>query len=172
MKRVIVFTLIILMLCVSALAENEYYGSPKMYMEENGLLVFSGDQLSEFGVEMNDSVNYPKFSFSNLQIVNDAGGIIWYQSKTKELFFAIDMTYLLSGGRKANIPSIAKTYIDFCRTFSFDLYRFRNNDVSVCCIPDLNLETLSFALGMKEDTQATIVKTIDDMSNRLKESMY
>lgn len=171
MKRVLVFVLA-LMLCAGALAENEYFGSPKMYMEENGLLVFSGDQLSEFGVEMNGSINYPDLSFSSLQIVDGAAGIIWYQNRTQELFFAIDMTYLLSGGRRANIPSIAKTYIDFCRTFSLDLYRFRNNDISVCCIPNLNLNTLSLSVSLKEDTKATIVKTIDDMANRLKESMY
>lgn len=171
MRRVFVFVLA-LMLCAGALAENDYYGSPKMFFEENGLIVFSGDQLSQLGFEIHENANLPDFSFSILQIVDDAGGIVWYQNKTKEMFVAIDLTYLLSNGRKANIPNLAKTFIDFCKTFNFDLYRFRNNNVSVCCMPEVKLDVFAFALSLKEDTEAKIVKSIDQMADMLKESMY
>ena len=170
MKRVIAFAFV-LILCSCGFAENDYLGTPKSFVEEHGLIVFSGDDLAKYGIDVDKNKSESDYSFCAFEISGNTGIIGWYQPNAKTRYAAVDFSSLLSNGRAGDVALLAKTYADFCRTFDFDLYYYTNGVNAVSCIPEVNMELAKIAINMKQDVHNLITPHIEDLIDAMKDSL-
>jgi len=124
-KRVLIIVLA-LMLYAGAFADM----TPSMFMSGRGLMVLDTNQLADMGVDMsgfNTEIDatmaiylYDEPTFGNL--------ILWYEDGVA--YVTVDLSALLGHGMASTKKGISQVFIDFCKTFDFDICVFSGNDVT------------------------------------------
>ena len=125
MKRILIFVLA-LMLCAGAFADM----TPSIFMSGRGLMVLDTNQLADMGVDMsgfNTEIDatmaiylFDDPTFGNL--------ILWYEDGVA--YVTVDLSALLGHGMASTKKGISQVFIDFCKTFDFDICVFSGNDVT------------------------------------------